>query len=304
MSLSITNSFQQAIFETYQARPPIIADGKIHRYGKSKKLWYALHLDGVPAGSFGDWTTGEKHTWVDKESKSNLTPEQRKAIAEQAKIQKTKEEAAKRQQQQEVAEQARAIWHDAVPASPNHKYLADKGIKPHHLREQDGVLLVPMYTANYQLVNLQRIYANGKKRFLKGGLKQGTFSVIAGDKPLHQSEHCFVGEGFATSASLAEARSQSPVVIAFDAGNLLPVCTALVNHFPHLSIVIMADDDRLKASEGKPNTGLEKANTVNQQFPQIQIIKPNFPPDAPLNLSDFNDLVLFKRNQNKGVSHV
>lgn len=301
MSHCIIDSFQQAIYETYQTKPSIVADGKIHRYGKSKKLWYALHLDGIPAGTFGDWTTGEKHTWCDKESKSNLTPEERKAIAEQAKIQKAKAEAEKRQQQQEAAQQARTLWRSAVTAAPDHKYLTNKQVNPYHLRELDGVLLVPMYTANYQLVNLQRIYGNGKKRFLKGALKQGAFSVIAGEKPLCQSEHCFVVEGFATGASLAEVRSRSPVVIAFDAGNLMPVCAALVNHFPHLSIIIMADDDRLKASKEKPNTGLEKANAVNQQFPQIQVIKPNFPPDAPLNLSDFNDLVLFKRNQNTGV---
>ena len=50
--------------------PPaaIEADGKLHRFASNGKRgddagWYALHDDGIPAGSFGDWRTGVSQTW-------------------------------------------------------------------------------------------------------------------------------------------------------------------------------------------------------------------------------------------------
>ena len=49
--------------------PPerIVADGQIHRYGPKQALWYVLHLDGVPAGAFGDWRNqGEQRKWCAK----------------------------------------------------------------------------------------------------------------------------------------------------------------------------------------------------------------------------------------------
>ena len=33
----------------------IVGDGKIHRYGPKKALWYVLFPDGIPAGAFGVW---------------------------------------------------------------------------------------------------------------------------------------------------------------------------------------------------------------------------------------------------------
>jgi putative DNA primase/helicase len=47
--------------------PPvtIIGDGNLHRYEIDGKLsgCYVLHLDGIAAGSFGDWKQGIKVIW-------------------------------------------------------------------------------------------------------------------------------------------------------------------------------------------------------------------------------------------------
>ena len=50
--------------------PPknIVADGKIHRFSTNGNQnddagWYLLHLDGLPAGAFGDWRSNLNETW-------------------------------------------------------------------------------------------------------------------------------------------------------------------------------------------------------------------------------------------------
>src|SRR5258708_6250867 len=51
--------------------PPddILGDGSLHRFHiegdrpGTRNGWYVLHLDGIPAGSFGSWKTGDTYTW-------------------------------------------------------------------------------------------------------------------------------------------------------------------------------------------------------------------------------------------------
>src|SRR5262249_28525853 len=63
--------------------PPknIVADSKIHRFStngnrKDDAGWYILHLDGLPAGAFGDWRSNISETWC-AASETTLTAEQR-----------------------------------------------------------------------------------------------------------------------------------------------------------------------------------------------------------------------------------
>ena len=64
-------------------------------------------------------------------------------------------------------------------------------------------------------------------------------------------------EGFATGASLFDAFHR-PVLVAFDAGNLLEVAKAYRARYPHNQIDLCADNDRSKAI----NTGVNAANAV------------------------------------------
>lgn len=135
-----------------------------------------------------------------------------------------------------------------------HRYITIKQLSGLHnarIDSKTGSLLIPMWVASGELVNLQLIYPDGKKRFLKGGRVKGAYSVIGS---LNGAELAIVCEGWATGATLAELHGL-PVVVAFNAGNLMPVCQALRARFANLAIVVAGDDDR----QNTINTGRQKA---------------------------------------------
>ena len=51
----------------------VIADGNLHRFTpdgdrpKTNAGWYVLHLDGLPAGSYGSFRTGVSQKWCSKD---------------------------------------------------------------------------------------------------------------------------------------------------------------------------------------------------------------------------------------------
>ena len=79
-------AFQGAISSAGLAPPDtIIADGKIQRFSTNGKRgddagWYILHLDNIPAGSFGNWREGCTEIWCSIE-RNEQTPEQQKQYA-------------------------------------------------------------------------------------------------------------------------------------------------------------------------------------------------------------------------------
>ena len=109
-----------------------------------------------------------------------------------------------------------------------------------------------------------------------------------------------MAEGFATSASIAELYLSVPVIVAIDSGNLYPVAAAIRKRWPNLCITIFADDDRKAESEGKKNGGVESAKAVANQLVNVFVEVPNFPESAPLELSDFNDLINWRAIQSGG----
>lgn len=133
------------------------------------------------------------------------------------------------------------------------------------------------------LHSLQTITPAGEKRFLAGTPKRGLFCLI-GDA-LNHPRGVYVCEGYATGASLYEAY-RLPVLVAFDAGNLLPVTQAYRSCYPFIPVTVCADNDR----KNDTNTGLTKAREVVATVPNVGLIVPQFPAAAPLHLSDFNDL--------------
>ncbi|WP_449106322.1 toprim domain-containing protein [Pseudomonas mohnii] len=259
-----------------------IADGTIHRFkvpaDKSGSLngWYVLYLDYIASGAFGSWKAGDNHTWSSREPADHREADQLRERIEQAKAQR---ETERRQKQQAAAELANRWWRNARRADPDHPYLIAKGVRGHGLRQRGVELLVPLYS-NGQLVNLQRISADGTKRFLSGGQVRASYSAlgtIGHDKPL------IVCEGWATGATLH--RSGYTVAAAMNAGNLKPVAMALRVKYPGVEIVIAGDDDR--TTEGNPG---RTAATSAALAVGGDVCFPEWPEDAPLELSDFNDL--------------
>jgi hypothetical protein len=98
----------------------------------------------------------------------------------------------------------------------------------------------------------------------------------------------FISEGYATAASIHQA-TNSPVVVAFDCGNLKSVVQNLREKYPQARLVIAADDDR----ETPGNPGKTKAEEAAKAC-ECEVIIPIFPEGfvSPSNecFTDFNDL--------------
>ena len=271
----------QSVFGPLEWMPQ--ADGGIHRFRVpgdrpgSQNGWYVLFPDGIASGCFGSWKAGSSHTWSSRHPADLLESELIRQRHEQAKRQR---ETEQHQRQQATAVYANRLWRDARRADPGHPYLSAKGCRPYTLRQLGEVLLVPLYHGG-ELVNLQRIGADGQKRFLSGGRVKGCYSplgIITAGQPL------YLCEGFATGATL-HAETGHPVACAMNAGNLLEAGRHLQRRHPEAVLIVAGDDDR--QTEGNPG---KTAAIVAAAGLGCGLILPPWPADAPLHLSDFNDL--------------
>lgn len=285
--MTIERQFQQAISAAGLPPPDeVIGDGHIHRFSTNGKPrdesgWYVLHLDGVAAGSFGDWRTGLTQTWCSK-SPDTLTATERQAHHARIQAMQAARDAEQAQRQQQASEAAEAAMKAATPAPESHPYLAKKCIKPHGiLVDKAGFLLIPMRDSDRKLWNVERINpADSKdKRGLPGGRRTGLYFGLG--KP---DGVLIVAEGFATGASLHEC-TEHAVAVAFNAGNLKAVATALRGKYPALKLIIAADDD----VETPGNPGLTKATEAAQAVGGF-LAMPDFGADRPDGATDFNDL--------------
>ena len=265
--------------------PPdhIYPDGEIHRFSTDARRgddsgWYAFHLDGVPAGSFGCWRGQMQSTWCSK-AENALTPGEREAYGQRMKAIQVQREIDQLQRQDEASLTAAVRWDSATPAT-EHPYLASKGVQPHGARMDRESLLIPMRDTAGKLHSLQVIGPDGKKRFHPGGRVKSCYHPIG--KPVAGT--LIVCEGFATGASIYEATGQA-VAVAFNAGNLLAVAGALRIKYPRLKIVLAADDDW--QTEGNP--GVTKATEAARAVAGWLAL-PTFPPDRPDKATDFNDM--------------
>jgi putative DNA primase/helicase len=170
--------------------------------------------------------------------------------------QKRQERAAERERQYErTAQEVDAIWTTATPTQA-HPYLAEKGVASHGLRQDAlGRLLVPVQDADGKLWSFQRVGPDGFKQFYEGGRVEGGHFVI-GD--LVQPGRVLIAEGYATGATLHELTGR-PAIVAFNAGNLMPVARTYRQLWPDREICIAGDNDHRREAEGKPNVGREKA---------------------------------------------
>ncbi|KRW65809.1 topoisomerase [Pseudomonas sp. TTU2014-105ASC] len=260
-----------------------IPDGQIHRFhvpgdkAGTHNGWYVLHLDGIVSGAFGSWKAGGSHTWSSRKPTDPMEAELIRQRIEQVRRQR---EAVQRQRHQAAAEYTNRLWRDARRADPEHPYLSAKGCRPYNLRQQGDVLVVPLYHDG-QLVNLQRIGADSSKRFLSGGRVKGCYSplgIITAGQPL------YLCEGWATGATL-HAETGHPVACAMDCGNLLEVGRHLQRRHPDAVLIVAGDDDR--QTQGNPGKTAAIAATAGLG---CGLILPPWPADAPMTLTDFNDL--------------
>jgi putative DNA primase/helicase len=261
----------------------IVADGRLHRFcgdgdkpGK-RNAWYVLHLDGRrPAGAVGSWRTGVHETWA-AGADDRLTAAERAELRRQVAEAKRQRDAERRAAQRSTAATVWDEWTKAKPADPRHPYLVAKGVRPHGLRQRGRLLLVPLSDIGERLWNVQRIAPDGTKRFATGGRITGLFAFVGPPLP---APALLVCEGWATAATVHEATGLS-VLAAMNAGNLEPVAKAAKHWWPHLPLVIAADNDHATAG----NPGLTKARAAALATGATAVAPPTMP-----GVTDFNDL--------------
>jgi phage/plasmid primase-like uncharacterized protein len=231
--------------------PPdrLIFDGQIHRFKSgtngggpehNRAGWYVAYMDGIPAGRFGCWRSGVDKAWH-ADMNDEMTPGERLEHMRRMDEARKLRDAEQAKAHQEAAQAAAAIWERATPADRSHPYLYNKGVAAHGARiAQDGRLLLPLYAPSGELSSLQYIADTGEKRYHTGAQVAGRFWVIGADECARRA---FIGEGFATCASIHEATG-APCFVAYSAGNLeATAATARAKLGPEAELVIVADND-------------------------------------------------------------
>jgi len=254
------------------------ATGKYVRFNDkgrmgSGPLW--AYCDGIH-GAHGDWRSGES---VVVSMEDELDPTQAAEARRRTEEAKRQYEQERKERQEQTAAKCHTEWPTLSPADPKHPYLVVKCIQSHNIRQAGTSLVIPLSDGD-RLVNWQTIGPDGFKRFRSGGRITGCYSplgTITSGKPL------LICEGWATAASLHETTGL-PVAAAMNAGNLLPVCESFRRRYRAQRIVVAADNDHVRESQGKGNAGLTKGREA-ARFIGAGLIHP----PAEQGISDFND---------------
>ena len=262
----------------------VTPDGRLNRYRVAgdkpgrRNGWYVLHLDGVPGGAFGSWSAGVHETWCARD-RATLSPAEK--VEQRRRVEAAREERNRERERKHAAaaERARRLWGEAGPADAAHPYLKAKRVQPHHARQRDDRLVLPVVTFGGEVVSLQCIGPSPggerNKVLLTGGRKQGCVIPVARGQ---EGGRVLICEGWATGATLAEENPTARVMAAIDAGNLEPVAVAARRAWPEADIVICGDADPI---------GEKKARNAALTAEALVAI-PAFPEGA--SGSDFNDL--------------
>lgn len=275
--------------------PPMPLDlgGKVRRFGPKKTHWYSLRevrTQGgtyVVLGAFGNWR-GQETFRVEVDWKG-ISAEEREELDQRRQAQADADAAQRRLAAAQAAMNAHELWAAAARLGDS-AYIARKGVEAEACRYLgDGSIVVPLLRYDEPretaLKALQRIWPDGRKRFTRGFEKPGTCLrlgyVVVGQRIL-------VCEGYATGLTLRMAVDRRlPVVVALDAGNLLPVAQLLRRLHPDSRLLICADDDWQTVG----NPGRDKALKAARAVGNCDYVYPVFRRSSRgLKDTDFNDL--------------
>lgn len=239
--------------------------------------WAVLHLDGKPAGRFGNWRLGISSSW--RAGRASKPSEAERA--EFARLRRVWD-ADTRRGHEAAAAHCAALWEAARPASAAHRYLVAKGMQPDGLREHGAALLIPMHDAAGRLWSLQSIFPDGGKRFGRGGRCDGMMWRRGDPGAL-----IAIGEGAATMAAVHAATGVCSVA-ALSSGNIAAVARAVRAQWPAACLILCADDDAGRV----PNIGLDVANAAARAVGGM-VARPPRPPGWPDGKSwDFTDTII------------
>lgn len=296
MSDDILTAFTESLRSAGLVVEHVRTDGHLHRCGttdrpRGKDGSYRIHLDAPACCWWKNWRSGDEGSRTTKPEK-DLTPAERKALRERIAAARKEAEEEQATRWAASAKLARTIWEKAMPAADDHPYLRRKevpalaGIRQ---REWRGAveLVLPVLDASGQLGSLQFILpekpADGPdKRFLKGGKTAGGYFPIPA-KDGSKDGPLLIAEGYATAASLHLATGHA-CLVAFNAGNLLPVARMARDNYPDREIILCADNDC--GGEVDRNPGVEEATKAAQAIGAKLAVCPALDGSK----ADFNDL--------------
>lgn len=224
-------------------RFPGVGKGRSNRAGWCRLITPTLAV-------YGDWSTGLSAVWRDDAHREDAHSE--RMLAEARRRAKAFAAEQVRKQAQAAAEADRLI-HQAV--MDRHPYLARKGFPDRLGLVLEDRLLVPMRdVSDYRrVISVQKIAANGAKRFLSASRTRGTVFRIGVDPD--RARRVVLCEGYATGLSIEAALQRLPgphaVIVCFSAMNLEVVAPS----YPRA--VVCADHDESKTGEeAAKRTGL------------------------------------------------
>ena len=259
----------------------LIPDGRIHRCGHKNSSWYVIWLEPVKTIVFGDWKLGITDKYIDSDKTTN---QDNRRINAQIKEAVRLREKEIEQAHIEAASIATARWNNAKPAV-NHPYLERKQVDPYRLRVDGELLLVPV-TDGEGIHSLQTINSDGDKWFLPGGKVQGHFYPIGLEGT---PKDLFICEGIATALTIYQLH-KTPVIVAFNAKNLIPVAELMRWRYPDAGIVIAGDNDH--STPGNPGKAAAELAAIRSNSSWIV---PDFTglPFAEKD-TDYNDLAILR----------
>lgn len=226
------------------------------------------------------------------------TPEQQAARVAENEARRQAEEREQAEAQAKAKTTAQGIWNRSAPARTDHPYLVAKGItaaaavaglRQNSYLDNDN-LVVPLYYEG-AIVNVQSINQDGHKRFLSGGQVKGGYAVVGDAGQI--SGGIVIAEGYATAASIHQATGK-PVIVVFNAGNMVTVSERLAKNLPvDVPVMLAVDNDASQTGIKKARQAAEffggRAVAVQPEFTMTQIQA--YQKTNGLNLpSDFNDL--------------
>ena len=200
-------------------------------------------------------------------------------------------------------EQARKYVSISKDADFTHPYLQKKGIDTpegiaglkHYKTHNNHLLYIPIQDKDGNIQGVQRIFPDGNKGIV--GNKVGGFFVM-GDLSEAREKGVILAEGYATAYALHKNSDHTPVVVGFDAHNIINVAKILKDKLPEdTKLIVAADNDIHLEKAGKTNEGIAGAKQAVAAFGQnATMIYPTFPPEVISGkMSDFDD---YQRNVN------
>ena len=267
-----------------EAIPEFPLDGKFHHFKNgnrepnSSHIWacgFSWEFKGntYQYVTAGDWRDGSKLTVKSYDSKKISTAERKQAKKH---IEEVESQAIKEKEKNHTTckEKWEAIFKDLPVSSDRHEYLRFKKIDQNYrARIRNSTLLVPIEHPEHGFVGCQQIFKKDEKFlkiFTKGVRIRGSYCRLT-NFDIKKESLVYLVEGFATGATVHMATNR-PVIVAFNAGNIIPVTSSLKSLNPQLKIIIPGDDDH----QNKKNPGKYYASLASKQFSNVIYRLPKF----------------------------